>query len=250
MYVCLFVCFFFLLFLLILAWTCICPPLNNTETLNALDERLCKFRVAGGMPWGQNSSKRKQTFYNKKRCIEIIWNHFQTFGINGSCSEVVVDKSKSYCLHSTFHWFLPLVDRDSLILFQSSLGWLDLRRAPTLTISRILVLVFWSLLSRKSLSCSFLLIHRSPHFHDTDFFVYRHCNLSYPESSGFLVSGTTPGKTLRTSNLDRRNSEVPVVLRMPQFLNGSIIFQNGNRRCEVILSEILEEKGRNINSSW
>ena len=41
-------------------------------------------------------------------------------------------------------------------------------------------------------------------------------------------------KTLGTSNLDHRNPAVPVVLHMPdQFLNGSKIFQNSNRRSEV-----------------
>ena len=41
-------------------------------------------------------------------------------------------------------------------------------------------------------------------------------------------------KTLGTSNLHHRNPAVPAVLRMPdQFLNGSKIFQNGNRRSEV-----------------
>ena len=66
----------------------------------------------------------------------------------------------------------------------------------------------------------------------------------------FWSAGQRQGRLWGHQNLDRRNSEVPVVLCMPQFLNGSIIFQNGNRRCEVILSEMLEEKGRNINSSW
>ena len=41
------------------------------------------------------------------------------------------------------------------------------------------------------------------------------------------------GKTLGTSNLDRRNPAVPVALRMPQFLNGSKLFQKGKRRSET-----------------
>ena len=40
-------------------------------------------------------------------------------------------------------------------------------------------------------------------------------------------------KTLGTSNLDHRNPVVPVVLRMPQFLNGSKIFENGKRTSKV-----------------
>ena len=87
----------------------------------------------------------------------------------------------------------------------------------------------------------FLLFSQAVSFHFPPFFsalsffllqmLWTWCQSSTESLQAFGHCGNAR-KTLGTSNLDHRNPVVPVVLRMPQFLNGSkILMGRGHPKC-------------------